>query len=212
MSSEAIQECVLKVCAAAPTGSNWADWVPLFQTGLWVGLLGIGAYWFKDQIRGLLDALQVRVRSGGAFKAGPIEFGPDLERLEKVLPASTPALSSSDDWSKERDGIYQANDGFFLVHAIRPSKEPKQKYDIAILVMGHKGRTLEDIEYAEFFFGAYWQNKVFKEAPRGGLVGISTSAYGPFLCTCRVTLKSKKVIRLHRYIDFEMGRVFEKKG
>jgi hypothetical protein len=212
VSNETIQECVLKVCAVAPSGSGWADWVPLFQTGLWVGLLGIGAYWFKDQITALVGALEHRIRSGSAFKAGPIEFGEDLKKLERVLPAPTPAPSSTDDWSKERDGIYQANEGLFLVHAIRPSKDPKQKYDIAILVVGHKSRTLEDIEYAEFFFGTYWQNKVFKEMPRGGLVGITTSAYGPFLCTCHVTLKNKKVIRLHRYVDFEMGRVFERKG
>ena len=36
---------------------------------------------------------------------------------------------------------------------------------------------------------------------------MSTSAYSPFLCTCDIRLKDGKVLKTHRYIDFEMKRV-----
>jgi len=40
------------------------------------------------------------------------------------------------------------------------------------------------------------------------LIGVRTSAYGPFLCTCRVTFIDGHVAFHSRYIDFEMGKVF----
>jgi hypothetical protein len=43
--------------------------------------------------------------------------------------------------------------------------------------------------------------------------GVRTSAYGAFLCTCRVTFRDRTHVMLWRYIDFEMGPPVEvKKG
>jgi len=67
---------------------------------------------------------------------------------------------------------------------------------------------MEGVKFAEFFFGRYWGNEVFKETAKDGLVGVETSAYGPFLCTCRVHFQDGHISSLSRYIDFEMGRVF----
>jgi len=78
-----------------------------------------------------------------------------------------------------------------------------------VYLIRHKSNNFEDVSYAEFFFGHYWGNEVFREEPRDGLIGVSTSAYGPFLCTCRVAFKDGHSADLNRYIDFEMGRVFE---
>jgi hypothetical protein len=55
---------------------------------------------------------------------------------------------------------------------------------------------------AEFFLGKYWGDRVIRVANQGGLVGISTSAYGEFLCVCRVTLTDGTQLMLDRYIDF----------
>jgi hypothetical protein len=51
-----------------------------------------------------------------------------------------------------------------------------------------------------------WGNRVFKEFNRNNMVGLQTSAYGPFLCLCRVHLKDGTTIQMNRYIDFEMER------
>ncbi|MDB5973985.1 MAG: hypothetical protein JWR07_745 [Nevskia sp.] len=210
MSAEKLPECTLAICAASASHeAALSDWIPLAQTILWAALIGIGIYWLKDQIKALVGAFVHRISTGSSFKAGPVELGEDLKLLEKVLPSHTPSPPSADDWSKERDGIYQVNSGFFLVHVIRPSNEKGQLYDVSIFLVRHKSTEMGDVEFAEFFFGAYWKNKVFRETKKDGIIGISTAAYGPFLCTCHITLKNKNVIHLHRYIDFEMGRAYQ---
>lgn len=186
-----------------------AEWVPLFQTLAWIALIIAGAKQFRVQIQTLVDAIQRRIISGSSIKAGPFELGEDVKALEKVPQSHSPSPPTEDDWSKERNAIYQENSGLFIAHVIEPSSETGQLYDIFIYLVRHKSTMLDDIESAEFFFGAYWNNRVFKETKKNGLIGISTSAYGPFLCTCRVKMKSGLIIRLHRYIDFEMGRVFQ---
>lgn len=62
---------------------------------------------------------------------------------------------------------------------------------------------------AEFFLGPYRENKVFPAVAQDGLIGISTSAYGPFLCICRVTFTDGTHIYLDRYIDSETQRTGE---
>lgn len=179
--------------------------MPLLQTGLWVALIVIAAW--KYDLGKVIDALARRIERGSSFKAGPFEVGEDLKSLEHVAPSETRATTTND-WATQRNAIYQRSHGIFLAHVIEPSSAPGQLYDVFIFLVGHKSRTLDDVNSAEFFLGAYWGNKVFTEKLKNGAVGISTTAFGPFLCTCRVTLKDGTEFRLERYIDFEMGRVF----
>ena len=67
-----------------------------------------------------------------------------------------------EDWSNTRNGVYNKSKRICLVHKLWPSKIEGQDYDIYIYLIGHKDRMLDDIEYAEFFLGKYWKNKVFK--------------------------------------------------
>jgi len=185
------------------------DWVPLFQTLSWIGLIAFMVFKFASKLESLLEIVLNRVKSGSSLKAGPVELGEDLRSLDKVSANSSDAPVSEDGWSAERDGIYQSNNGLFLAHVIEPSKKHGQEYDIFIYLVRHRGSDFSDIEYAEFFFGSYWGNRVFKESLKNNLLGVSTSAYGPFLCTCHVKMKNGNEVRLNRYIDFEMSRVFE---
>ncbi len=218
------------------------DWAPLLQTLAWIGLIIYGVKNFSGQLQGLLKAIRVRIKSGSSVKAGPFKLGAvsaDLNSLEKVLPrrdhaaqdyelekvsrSDTVAQDHEDDWSDERDNIYKKKKGIFLAHVIEPSGREGQLFDVFIYLVRHtpktfgdiehaKSKTFDDIEHAEFFLGRQWDNKVYKETLKNGLIGISTSAYGPFLCTCRVKMKDGKdgeELRLSRYIDFEMGRVYE---
>lgn len=153
------------------------------------------------------------------MKAGPVELGEDLRQLQYVEPSGPPtdaerlAPTSSlpqSSWAERRSKIYQDTRGVFLVHVIEPSEEPGQLYDIFVYLIRHKSDNFSDVSHAEFFFGHYWGNEVYREESKDGLIGVLTSAYGPFLCTCRVTFKDGYFVDLHRYIDFEMGRVFER--
>jgi hypothetical protein len=208
----------------------------VFQTGLWVALALVGFLWAKPLLRKIGEALTRRIEGGSSFKAGPIEVGPELRRLEYVAPANdeTPeertnslpqqerlaSLDASDsingplplvpttaDWVAERDKLYQESRGVFLAHVISPSQDPGQTFDIFIFLIRHKSTDFTDISSAEFFFGHYWGNKVFRENNDGGPIGVSTSAYGPFLCTCRVRFRDGGVALVSRYVDFEMAKV-----
>ena len=199
--------------------------VPLFQTGLWVVLTGGALLWVRPQLRSVVDALTRRIEAGSAFKAGPLEVGEELRRLEYVAPAppeavvvaqiqatpqpkALPAATGAVDWEVERASMYRDNRGVFLAHLISPSGEPGQEFDIFVFLVRHKSENFADVDHAEFFFGPYWGNEVFKEKASGaGPIGVSTSAYGPFLCTCRVHFQDGYTALLSRYIDFEMERV-----
>ncbi len=117
------------------------------------------------------------------------------------------------DWTDVRVGVYRDSRNVFLAHTIRPSKKPNQLYDIAIYLIPHRSNDpkyrrndLSDIVEAEFFLGEYFNNKVFNIKNRGGVIGVTTSAYGPFLCTCKVLFTDGEQLMLNRYIDFEMGQ------
>ncbi len=68
-----------------------------------------------------------------------------------------------------------------------PSSKTAQTFDVFIYLIRHQSENLSDVVVAEFFLGPYWENKVFPAVAQDGFIGISTSAYGTFLCICRVT-------------------------
>ena len=109
----------------------------------------------------------------------------------------------SDAWNIRRNDVYGASRNLFLTHVIRPSTKPGQEFDVFIYLIRHKSKDLSDVRVAEFFLGPYWGNKIFPAVEQNGFIGISTSAYGTFLCVCRVSFTDNTHIYLSRYIDFE---------
>ncbi len=117
-----------------------------------------------------------------------------------------PVAETPDEWNVRRNVIYADHRNLFLTHIIRPSSKPGQTFDVFIYLIRHKSDDLSDIQVAEFFLGPYWENKVFPAVESNGFIGISTSAYGTFLCICRVTFQDGAHLYLERYIDFESQR------
>ena len=113
-------------------------------------------------------------------------------------------LTTAEEWTRQRENIYSSNRGLFLVHLLSPSRQPGQVFDIFIYIRKHKSPSTPEIKYADFFLGKFWGNSVFRIANKGDLLGLSTSAYGEFLCLCRVTLKDGTQVMLDRYVDFGM--------
>jgi hypothetical protein len=120
-------------------------------------------------------------------------------RLNDPLPAG--ALSPAD-WNKYRYGRYKSSRDLFLVHTLAPSRDPGQFFDIFIYLERHKSHDLSPIQYAEFFLGPHWEDQVFRVANDGNPIGIAVSAYGEFLCVCRVTFTDGSHVFLDRYINF----------
>jgi len=205
------------------------DYVPLFQTMLWIGFIVVFFLIYKKTISDVIKTLILRIKKGSSIKAGPIEIGEELKGMQYAnqTESSTEVKTGSDGQQREkhRRGIYEKNKGLFLTHLIYPLAKSRQKFDIYIYLIRHvpssidkegalsdidKADALSDIDKAEFFFGHMWGNKVFSEKTRNGIIGISTSAYAPFLCTCIVRLKDGEEIQLDRYIDFEISKIYEK--
>lgn len=120
--------------------------------------------------------------------------------------AHVAAPETPGEWNDRRNAIYAEHRRLFLTHVLQPSSKPGQSFDIFIYIVRHKSDDLSDIRYAEFFLGPYWENQVFAATERNGFIGISTSAYGTFLCVCRVTFHDGSHVYLDRYIDFEALR------
>ncbi|MDH4462058.1 MAG: DUF4062 domain-containing protein [Flectobacillus sp.] len=128
----------------------------------------------------------------------------NIVSVSEKIPLSKPI----EYWNDARNEIYEYSRGIFIAHVIKPSTEKGQLYDVFIYLYRHKSDDFSDVKYAEFFLGPYWNNKVFEATEeKKGFIGISTSAYGTFLCTCKVTFQDNSQIEIHRYIDFESERM-----
>jgi hypothetical protein len=111
-----------------------------------------------------------------------------------------------DEWNARRHGVYEDHRRLFLTHVIRPSMKSGQRFDVFIYLIRHRSDDVSDVRVAEFFLGPSWENRVFPAVRENGFIGISTSAFGTFLCICRVTFTDGHHTYLERYIDFETQR------
>jgi hypothetical protein len=206
--------------------------VPLAQSLAWVGFGWLLVSHFGKELKEMISSLAVLVSKGDHLKVGPVELGLSAERLAELrkLPAVPPPTETAapvaiapeivgnlpknpmtlEEWTAYREGIYRGAKGFFLAHTLIPSNVKGQTYDVFITVNKYASRrfasiSISDIEFAEFFLGRHWGNRIFCEKPSNDLLGIQTSAYGGFLCVCKLTLRSKEIIMLSRDIDFHMG-------
>lgn len=59
------------------------EWIPLFQTTLWVGLIVFVCVYFKSQVSKLLDTLSKRVEAGDNIKVGSFEIGQSVKPIDK---------------------------------------------------------------------------------------------------------------------------------
>lgn len=137
-----------------------------------------------------------------ANRVGP---GLDLPNIG-IESLRGPVAETPDQWNAHRNGIYAETRGVFIAHVIEPSAKPNQEFDVFIYLVRHGDSDLSDIRFAEFFMGKYWENRVFPAVLNNGFIGIATSAYGTFLCVCKVTFADGITILIDRYIDFESAR------
>ena len=116
-----------------------------------------------------------------------------------------------EDWTSDlridhyRD-YYRAFKGLFLVHTYKKPKGNSKNYNIYIYICGNESKYINQIARAEFMLGPTWNNHIFPVNNREGVLGISTKASKPFLCTCCVILRDGRRLFMDRYIDFEVGK------
>lgn len=132
----------------------------------------------------------------------------------KSVNADSSDFTAAKPWTHERSARYSERRYTDLVHVIEPSELPNQEYDILIYLFRHKPNEegspfgLDDVEKAECYLGAGWKDRVFtcKREESAGYIGVKVSAYGTFMCLCRVTFTDGQTVILDCYIDFEGER------
>ena len=173
-----------------------------------------------------LEAFKTRLRSRHTFKdfdtpdnlASAVVA--DLARV--VRHDQMPTVSSTEGeeagpWTQNRQTRYTDRRFTELVHVLEPSANPTQKYDVSIYLFRHRPDgaggpfDLVDVSSAEFYLGGAWGDKVFyrSNSNPSQYLGIRVSAYGTFMCLCRVTFTDDTQVILDRYIDFEAGPPLE---
>lgn len=143
---------------------------------------------------------------------------PGADAAAAVLQAGSdvPAVAGEDGqkadagWEAKRVENYRRQRGVFIGHVLEPSTSLNQEFDIFIYLIRHQGGGFDDVIKAEFFFGHHWGNKVYEAQTIDGLIGVKTSAYGPFAALCKVTFRDGSSVMLNKYIDFEMGYAVKK--
>lgn len=180
---------------------------------LWLLFAIIAFCIFRKSIMELVNVLVWRVRTGSQVKIASFEIGasqyyvsPNESGIKKSHLIKI--REDTDHYREhEREQYYEPNRRIFMVHRIATSKKPNELYDIFIYLLPHKDATLSNVQFVDYYFGKYWKYRIFTSADRANGFPISTSAFGPFVCTAELHFTDGKSCIIMRYIDFEMGSV-----
>lgn len=209
------------------SSTNWIDYLislsPVLQTAIWACVAILFAWVIKEPIRHLAERLVERVGQGDKIITPyfSIERQEQLNQLDYIQTVSRgedastiirtenseKSPTSSQEFEAYRQSIYDKNRNIFLAHVITPSENKSNNYNIYIFLVRHKQMTFTDVSSADFYFGKMWHSRIFRETPKNGLIGLRMSAYGTFLCVCRINFSDGNSAMISRYIDFEMGAV-----
>jgi len=188
---------------------------------MWVGLCAVVLYRYRQNLSDILAHLLLRIRIGAPMKIGAVEIGA-IQTAQWHTPAPISESSYIPEGFHDEDptglgtrvdpGLNFARQDYYartrklmIVHRLFRSTKSDQVYDVLIYLSPHGDGSLASVTRAEYYFGRYWGYKVFESLDRSRGFPVLTSAYGTFLCACRVTFNDGTQEILHRYIDFEMG-------
>ena len=147
----------------------FGDYVPLFQTIVWIGFILVAFRIFRREFQSLFEAITQRIKSGSSLKAGIFELGADLRELTYVNPQqSTPSppaeapaegLAGVEARVQQREDTYEKNRDVFVAHVLTPSTQSGQRYDIYMYLVRHepsveRPANFSDVAKASFFL---WQ-------------------------------------------------------
>ena len=139
--------------------STFRDYVPLFQTIIWVFLIILVFIVFFKPVNDILESINTRIEKGGGIKASAggatLELPEFVHDLQKVEPSDhkltiTGKSDQIPPWIAKRNEIYLHNRDYFLVHVLEPSKQNNQNFDIFMFLVKHGGKFKH--EGIEFFY------------------------------------------------------------
>jgi hypothetical protein len=181
---------------------------------LWAVLILIALIVFRKEVQALLQNLSWRLRTGAALKLFSIELGqsyvsPAIDAGQDETALDHRTDTREERW-RQREQYYEPNRNIHLVHRLAPSNEPGMLYDIQLYLIPHREATLVNVSKVEYYFGRHWGSQIFTAIDRARGFPITTSAYGPFVCTAKLYFTDGEEVMLNRYVDFEMGPIGSK--
>ncbi len=191
-----------------------ADWVPLFQTGLWVLLVLALVMVFWRPLNGLVEILMVRAQSGAAFKAGPFEVGvpPSILRTNKVGTATAEGKSGVSVAGSVREVLEgkkyptAVRDDVYLVHnaeLLRQRGTPGTgRYRVRVWVEAYDEELLESIRRVTYrLYDDFSPRTVVATEARQREFELWLNVYGEFTIVAFAERDNAEGIWLTRYID-----------
>lgn len=176
---------------------------------LWFLLVIVVLMLFRRQLINILTEFTWRIKTGASVKiASWLEVGAahvspgDFSEKTGLIEIR---VDETEERYKQRRQYYEPNRNIHLVHRLAPAKQPGQLYDIYLYLIPHKDASLSGVQKVEYYFGRHWGNRIFTSIDRARGFAISTSAFGPFMCTAKVHFTDGESVMLNRYVDFEMG-------
>ena len=159
---------------------------------------------FKRELRLFFQMLNRRLRQGASLKLGSVEIGQAyVDPSQGTVSGGFVRVARKDTDGRrhaEREQYYQPNRLLMLVHRIVPSEQPGQVYDILIYLVPHptSDATLAGVKRVEYYFGKSWGQNVFASDDRAHGFAITTSAYGPFVCTAEIHFSDGQAVMVSR--------------
>lgn len=185
------------------------SWDFILPDLLWILFWLLIIYLSRDLVKQIVSTLLYRLKHGAGIKIGTFELhelkvvpGNEIQNNNFLITKDTNGLKEG-----ERSDFYATHRGSMLVHRLFKSQKDGQLYDVLIYVIPSKGNNLIQVISVEYYFGRFWESKIFTSSDRSNGFAIATSAYGPFLCTAKINFNDGKSTTVYRYIDFEMGDV-----
>lgn len=203
-----IKSAILTIGSGVSQQNDSFPWDKAFPDLLWIFFWLLIFFFAKEPIFSAVNILLSRLKHGAAIKIGTFEM--DAVKVSPATPIADKKFHTRNDknniMQNLRSGEYAASQCIMLVHKIFKSQKNNQLYDILIYVIPHQDADLGKVESVEYFFGAFWNDKIFKSTDIRNGFAIATSAYGSFLCCARINYRDgSKPYVAFRYIDFEMG-------
>jgi hypothetical protein len=178
---------------------------------LWVILAGVASFVFRAEAKAALREIVWRIKAGSSFKLKWIEVGSSSYVTPRSQERSAGIKIRPDkdrEFANQREPFKTRFRNLFVVHRLAPSRDLTALYDVEIYLIPslHYG-SLKGVSSVDYYFGTYWESKIFTSNNRGDGFAISTSAWAPFTCTAKVNFTDGEHVFLHRLIDFEMGPI-----
>ena len=198
----------------ADAGSTVDVWAAL-PSILWVLLVFIALVLFRKEIRQVFQNLSWRLRTGATLKLFSLELGgqsyvsPSFE-TDKDETALEHRTDTAEERWRQREQYYKPNRNIHVVHRLAPSTQSDMLYDIQLYLMPHRDATLSNVSKVEYYFGRHWGRQIFTSIDRSRGFPITTSAFGPFMCTAKLFFTDGETVIINRYVDFEMGAIGSK--